>query len=545
MIPVSNRATWEGFFQKNVIKNCNFKITSINGTGTEFDASNFKSFKLEETGGMFYTEFPTRHITFEFLKYDTFVSHRNDFGIGAVLSINYCVENTWLNGKLPIFVVTDIKDDKYHKTVSITAKSFLELMFDVPEVTFFTTSNTSPYYHYKTIDSVFTTIINECMLPTIHRLMNFTLTATPNADVNNFYIGDDGVHYGLIPIWYNNSGSQWWLDLMQNLSCYSYHYLNTSNGVVEFSIKGLEDTFYNTTSSSYVISADGNFDKMNIFDVNYVQEEDDAVEIGICSGANPKDINAGDGSSHEIESDVFINIYALISDYGVIYPNSKITSKAYTLKLETQGFMFDGINIKNQVGSNNKKLLAIHYNGYRTETAQLYLNHHNFMVIDGRIDPTIECGDIIQTVVDNQSVKLAIEEISWTFESGFQGTIKGRVMDTIVLSAPVVSNVTCVYPDDEIEDWSFTISNNNNIAVSVKIGSLNQYPAQSGAYASFNVPANSSITIHRNDINVIVRALVDEYFDDYYIQGSLQKPLYCWFKYNDITSDNSFILEEM
>ena len=230
-----------------------------------------------------------------------------------------------------------------------------------------------------------------------------------------------------------------------------------------------QDTEY--TMKDFIVSGvlanlDGNFSGINIYD-DYEIDSDNpdksAINIyGASSGGDTADIvvnfTAASGSAGlpdpiPLTDDMYVRGYTVQTTGGgswyshyrvriendrirlVYYPNetrpSDGTNMVWTLRTGSYSLRNPTDNsaayIQNDgvptLGSSDD--LCLNY-------VRTYYGNTNIISFECRIDPTLEPLDLIALLTDTKTYKLALEEITINFNGGFNGTIKGRIIDGFV-----------------------------------------------------------------------------------------------------------------
>jgi len=157
-----------------------------------------------------------------------------------------------------------------------------------------------------------------------------------------------------------------------------------------------------------------------------------------------------------------------------------------------------------------------------------YYSHTKYVEIKCRLDPRIEPLDNV--FVDGLGT-IAIEKVDMTFNGGFRGSLKGRLVRGMQLFDPVMTNLQ--YDDNS---FSFNIKNDNVVDVVLQI-----YASDRTQHYTFNLMAGEDMTITQNNAPNLMQSFEEK------AGGSLEDDVYCYFV-NDSQqqwedSDNTIILE--
>lgn len=158
-----------------------------------------------------------------------------------------------------------------------------------------------------------------------------------------------------------------------------------------------------------------------------------------------------------------------------------------------------------------------------------YYSHKKYIEFNCRLDPRIEPLDNV--LIDELGI-IKIEKVSMTFNGGFRGSLKGRLIRGMQLLDPVLSNLQ--YDDNS---FSFNIKNDNIEDVILHI-----YASDGTRHYSFFLGAGDTITITQNNAPNLMQSFEEK------AGGSLGDDVYCYFVDDDVRqrwadSDNVIILE--
>lgn len=236
--------------------------------------------------------------------------------------------------------------------------------------------------------------------------------------------------------------------------------------------KGIKYTFGSNTQDTEfeykemtISTNDGNYSGINIYDdyeINSDNPDKSSINIyGSGNGGNLDNVvvnfTAASGSAGlpdpvELTESRYVRGYTVQTSGGgtwtskyrvridndrirlVYYPNesrpSDGTSMIWTLQLGTLSSRNPTDNsvayVQNDgvptMGSSDD--LCLKY-------VRTYYGNTNIISFECRIDPTLEPLDLINLTVDDNNYRVALEEITVNFNGGFNGTVKGRIMEMV------------------------------------------------------------------------------------------------------------------
>lgn len=497
MLSVNNRTTWENFFKQLVIKNCDIEI-DIGGWHSHYlTKNNIISFELSRRNSFVPVDIPNddcRVVIGGWSSLDAYYIRDRLTQFGYLCQFRFIVENQY-TGKIDLCVQKCEIDQK---------------------------NDQATIYFVNPVKT---------------RIGGYT---------NQGIVGGNGIaHEWSFPTKMTD-GEYSQLHALFNGNGFTYNYGS-------YTLKTLDFTSL------------GNYDEINITDTNFYQEEDDRsnlkiygcdvatagesitltvtqtakvysnnrvdleiyVDVPYCSSAfqSAKNTSTGVNCNYVSEYDQNGRILLTVSNAGTVgntytYTVSTIIRKSVLLGVDKekndyyiQSLVFLGTAI------NNSKV------AYAESVYRTYYANHRFVEIKGRVDPTIEPLDVVNFTIDETNYLVAIEEVNISFNGGFTGGYKGRIVEQTSFSSVEITDITFNYNTSK---FSFKIKNNNKSEQLCKIET-------SGVIAYYYVPANSSLTINQDSTfgSDILGA-----FEDYW-EGHLADDLIAYFP-----QGNSVIIRE-
>lgn len=414
MLSVPNRATWEDYFAQTVIKNCDvfiYDMTNIN----MLDGSHLSSFSYTGHNSFACTETPSERLNFTIIDINRYETYKSKLSVGCVIKVGYRVENTTTTTQ-KIFYIKSVKYNHTTKGYDISAVSFLEALTSVPEITLRVFNANTGFFENKRLYDHLAEIKTQALDTLIGGIFTYS----------------NAIETRLKQITFHDAHQRTALEMLQQMSLICAFGLK-SKATNNYYYPYIEFIDFDFTSSN------GNFNSDNFYDV-WSYEDDEIVD--------PKNITHSlfVGGIVEYETYNFTDthiprheIIDITSDrYSpTLYPTSDIleatiTNKKADLKSNANSIQWGQVDFKgyDKLYDTPYQTLVVGDWGVRVDVAN-YLKNNLFYEGECRIDPTLEPLDIIDTVIDGEIRRIALEDVSFTFDGSFKGTLKGRALTTI------------------------------------------------------------------------------------------------------------------
>ena len=409
MLSVSDRAIWEAYFSsRSDLKNCNVEFWNNNGVSL-FDKTSIESYNIVSRNSFVCDQIPTDECELKVF-YDTLSTYGKSY-----LTTNL--------GSNRLLVKYRVNGDVTTGTKVLVVKSF-KISRDQKHATF---NLASPLSNLST------------------RAVNFEFG---NATVNS--IPDTLTGWGSRGAKYNISRAE-----LFPVRCLKEKkgivYVDTNSQDTEFSLK----TFSPTVN-------DGAFDGLNIIDDYDIDSDepdkseidlygaiagetlDDVVidftfqpseEVAVYSGFTDNLYLRGYSVKNIAGTEDYSNAFRIIiqNDRLVLTTSSSFTAGTqmrWTIKLATLSIKNPTDNSKAYIQSEGVPTLG-NSDDSTLRYVRTYYGNNSIISFNCRIDPTLEPLDLISLPINGTNYRVALEEVSISFNGGFKGSIKARILDMI------------------------------------------------------------------------------------------------------------------
>lgn len=407
------RTSWEGYFNsRNDLKNCNVKIYTTNDY-LLLDKSNISEFNIVSRNSYVCDQIPTAECEVKVINFDSLSSTIKSYLLILDDVDNYFKIKYTVNGVETSFVRVVLKDYKISRkgdTASLTFGSPLSCLSK--------------------------------------RAVNFYFGTTRSNTGSPASSGSNGVKFGL------SRAELFPIRCLQNRQGIYYDYGS-----------GTQDSEFSTKSLS--TTADGNFNGINViddFEIDSDNPDKSSIELyGAISGGNIEDIEvtftvppSGQpvGATYINNGEDFVvKGFTVKTSGGGVYDNSfsvsiyndklylgllqsatrpaEGTELIWTIKRGTLSLKNPTDNSKTYIQSEGVPTLGSSDDS-TLEYVRTYYGNNKIISFQCRIDPTLEPLDIVDIPIEGVNYRVALEEVSITFNGGFKGSIKGRILEMIV-----------------------------------------------------------------------------------------------------------------
>ena len=524
MLQVPNRTTWNNYYKQSTLYNCDIKVSTFNTLIV--DSKNIVDFSYVARNSYVCFDLPNEEVSFKIVNFNQ-LSTRVYLQKNKPIYITYIVNGTeTTTGK--IFIVNSIKVDMKGNFAIVKATSLIDNLFasgkeyllldrvgttntyNRTSLVLYTLLNDYPYLSvdFGTFDRdidmgniMFTDLTNAQII------QNLVVASGCGLDVkgkkNAYHIYDEfnlrELNVNDIDCVIDNKNIYVDCDLIDNKNDYSNIYYIED-------VVGYDNDISETITLSQIggNTLKGTWNKPNDVMIDYQHTTFTGAGTATTSVYNDK-------------IEVVVSGNSALSSYAVIsYKNVK-NRRDFTLNAPTFKSRFWTKYSSSESDVDTKV----------QNNARRYYQKGQTVVFSCRIDPTIETLDVIAFELYDKFYRVAVEEINMSFNGGFKGTIRARVLeltDNDEIEAPIVFDIDYV-------NKTFKVKNINPVDVKMSI----YY--SSLEYEDINVPAGETITITATEYSAF------NYLFNLYNAQTLDYDVYCYFETDIATSDNTIILE--
>ena len=398
MISVPDRTTWQNFFKQTLVKDCDLKIYDSNNN-LLLTKENISKFTLKHRNAYVLYQVPCLEASFEVVDWKSLNSNTKLLLSNAdtQLRIRFVVEGVETTSYIAIRIERTVIDRK-ETSASITLSSNVSLS--------------------KIEDTLVQRWINGYKTVTNYQSLPTGLSAGEILQVKNIR---------------QQQGYRITLD----------------------------DLTYGTPEVQLHTTVDTTFDIANIYDYSYSFDSQDFTNVvlyGVKSGTGSQQLPLKTVTTY---STSFVTMFSIgelkavsplvvtavsvknsgspTGYYHCIIYNNKITLQITDVHT-SMGLSIDGYLAELEQPDDQTipyiQTYAFESGDVGLTNAQNYCRSYysNNKTIDCqcRVDPTIEPLDVVEANLEEGTMRFFVEEVSITFNGGFSGSIKGRIIDTVL-----------------------------------------------------------------------------------------------------------------